>query len=180
MKTYIALLRGINVGGKHIIKMAALRTLLEKSGLKSVRTYIQSGNIIFQHENYSKGELAEVISQLIKKEWGFDVPTLVLNREEIIYAKEKNPFWIQNSEIDITKLAVFFMEDAPENVWKNQIQLPENSQDYFEIKGKYIFVFCPGGFGRSKLTNHFFERELRQICTSRNWRTINKLIELSA
>ena len=179
MNTYIAILRGINVSGKNKIKMERLREVLRVAGLQSVQTYIQSGNIIFQTESNKPGELATIISGAIQKEWAYEVPTLVLTREEVIAAKENNPFYKKNPEIDITKLCVTFMENIPDEKLRNAITLPTNCKDFFEIQGKQIFLYCPGGFGRTKLTNNFFERRLEQTCTTRNWKTIDKLIQLS-
>lgn len=179
MNTYTAILRGINVSGKNKIKMAALKEALESAGFKSVQTYIQSGNIIFQEQEVSAIQLAKKISLIIKKEWDFDVPTLVLTQEELTSAKENNPFWRENPDIDTSKLYVTFMENVPNDDLIEAIALPPNCNDFFTIKGKHIFVFCPTGYGRTKLTNNFFERKLKQVCTTRNWKTINKLIELS-
>ena len=179
MKTYIALLRGINVSGKNLIKMAELKVLFTKIGLNNVITYIQSGNVIFTSETNKTLEIETRIIKAIKTKFGYDLKVLVITKKELEITYNSNPY-TEISTIDITKLCVIFLRNTPtlENV--SQIKkLVANSKDEFEIAKKSVYLHCPTGFAKTKLTNNLFERKLKTDATTRNWRTITKLLELS-
>ncbi|WP_111709552.1 DUF1697 domain-containing protein [Lutibacter citreus] len=180
MPSYIALLRGINVSGKNIIKMAVLRTLLESVDLKEVTTYIQSGNILFKSKISTSKKIEKLIFNTIKKHYDYDVNVLVLSNNQLELIFNSNPFLEQKKDIEISHLYVTLLNNRPNLEGVSQIEnLIMNNDDEFIIKNKTIYLYCPNGYGKTKLNNNLFERKLNSSATSRNWKTITKLTELS-
>ena len=179
MSKKIAILRGINVGGKRKILMADLRQLFEKLGFSNIATYIQSGNVIFEATNRSTDiEMATEIEKAILEEYGFVVPVIVKSKEEIVRAVEYNPFY-QDKEADIKALHLTFLKESPSSENLAKTATYDYSPDKFVIKDKSVFIFCEGKYHKSKLTNNFFEKKLKVAATTRNWKTVLKLLELS-
>ena len=180
MKTYIALLRGINVSGHNKIKMVELRQLFTDLAFKNVSTYIQSGNVIFTSIENNISKIENSIIKAVKLEFGYDLKVLVITKNKLETVFKSNPF-LEITNVDITKLCVTFLRNTPtlENV--PQIEaLVANSEDEFKIVEKYIYLHCPTSFAKTKLTNNLFERKLKTDATTRNWKTITKLVELSS
>jgi uncharacterized protein (DUF1697 family) len=179
MTNKIALLRGINVGGRRKILMAELRELLTNIGFVDVKTYIQSGNIFFNlSQEMSDAEISKAIEKLILDHYGFEVPAVVRSVVDIQNAIANNPFYEGNEE-DITHLHLTFLKEKPsaENLAKTETYNYE--PDLFAIKDKDVFLSCHGKYHKSKLTNSFFEKKLKVSTTTRNWKTVLKLVELS-
>lgn len=176
MPKYLALLRGINVSGKNKIKMQELRQLLSDQGLNNVQTYIQSGNVVFE-STASTQVLSQEIEQAILTHYGFEVPVLVQTKTELNQLIEVNPFLPNRSE-DIRYLALAFLENIPQQDLIKTIGTEPYLPDEWQVQKKGIFLYCPNGFGRTKLTNNFFERKLKTRATTRNWKTILKLREM--
>lgn len=177
MKRYVAILRGINVGGKHKVKMEDLRGLLNNLGLNDVQTYIQSGNIIFNSSKSSIPSLIESIEKCLYSYYQFRIPCLVLSANEVAEALNNNPFL--KDQQDITKLHCTFLREVPGEINIASIDVSQFEPDSFQIIGKIVYVHCPNGYGRTKLTNTFFEKKLKVEATTRNWKTTLKLHELS-
>ena len=177
MNLFICLLRGINVSGKNKIKMDLLRQLFIETGFGGVQTYIQSGNVIFQSDVTETGQLALVISIKIKEAFGFTVPVLVLTVAELRKALKYNPFIT-----DLTKDPVFlhltFLSTAPDEAKIEKMLQKQYFPDIFECIENVIYLYCPAGYGNTKLTNTFFENKLNVTATTRNWRTANELLRL--
>ncbi len=178
METYITLLRGINVSGQKKIKMTDLKTLYEKLGFQDVQTYIQSGNVVFKSAKNKKKVLRDNIEQEISKVYGFFVPVHVLEFSELKTVFINNPF-VNNRKEDISKLHVTFLDDIPKNENISTLSGIQYADDEFVVDKTIIYVFCPNGYGRTKLNNNFFEKKLKTTATTRNWKTIGKLIELA-
>ncbi len=179
MTRYIAILRGINVGGNRKILMADLRKLVEKLGFSNVQTYIQSGNVIFDGvEVDSNLQIGDTIQQAILETYGFDVPVIVRTAGEMSNSIANNPF-LSEINPDLEKLFITFMKDEAsiENIEK--IITLEFKPDLFRIIGKDVFGYCENGFGRTKITNDFFEKKLKVQTKTRNWKTVMKLNEMS-
>lgn len=174
-KTYIALLRGINVGGQKKIKMAELRLVLENSGLGKVQTYIQSGNLVFAHESNDKGKLANKINAVIEKHFGFDVPVLVLESEDIVRILKESPF-VGDEE---NGLYYVLLKTAPTDYLKSAFKALKFEHEDFYITDTCVHLFCKNGYGNAKLNNNLIERKLRVVATTRNHKTMLKLLELS-
>ena len=175
METYIAILRGINVSGKKLIKMEELRKYLHDIKLKDVKTYIQSGNIVFNYPPTNQKVLATIIADKIKKEYALEVPVIVLSSIEMKSIAANNPFVNDRGE-DTSKLAVTFLSDEPD---VEKLKILYTLKDYpneFIIAGKVIYLLCPNGFSNSKLTINFIENKLKITASSRNWNTVVRLL----
>ena len=178
METYIALLRGINVSGQKKINMNDLRSLLSAIGLENVRTYIQSGNVIFQHAPHQQRVLEIQIEQTIQRAYSFDVSVLIKTHAELTLTLERNPF-VTDPDKDQARLYLTFLSEAPEQTKMDKLNETNYAPEVFIIKDKDLYFYCPNGYGNTKLNNNFFESKLKVRATTRNWRTVNELHKLS-
>jgi len=179
MAKTVALLRGINVGGHRKVPMAELRELLKELGFTNVATYIQSGNIAFDTaDSIKKDVLPQVIENAIQEKFGFDVPVIIRNAEEMQALPEKNPFY-NNPDYSEEFLHVIFLSDTPSNEAINTLTNLDVKPEEFACIGSEIFLYCPEGVRNSKFTNNLLEKKLKLKATSRNWKTISKLIEMT-
>jgi len=179
MEKYIAILRGINVSGKNILPMNDLRYLMEKEGFKNVQTYIQSGNILFAGKKASHTKMAELIQSLIRERFKYEVPVIVFDSSYLAAIINKNPF-LNSKNTQLDRLYVTFLSTEPKNENVNKLMTYSYSPDEFVLGDKSIYLHCPKGYGTSKLSNNFFESKLKVTATTRNWNTVNALVELSA
>lgn len=173
MNTYIALLRGINVGGHKKILMADLRALFESMGFKDVQTYIQSGNVVFSSEE--KLRLGDIISEAIFKKYGFEVPVLIKEPSDLVEILEKCPFKEEQKENSYFTL----LFKTPDKKLTEDVQSFSYPDEEFFITRSCIY-FHSENYRKTKFNNNFFERKLKVISTARNYRTIVKLISLSS
>ncbi|WP_282136458.1 DUF1697 domain-containing protein [Seonamhaeicola maritimus] len=176
MKTFIALLKGINVGGHKKVPMAELRELLTKSGFSNVRTYIQSGNIFFETLEESYNHIEKIISDAIQNHFGFEVLVLVRDHQDLRRIFDDCPF------DEAKKEASYFMmlHDAPSTDLVNTASEKIYEGEEYNIINDCIYYFSEKGFGRSKFNVNFFERKLQTFATARNYKTMIKLMELSS
>jgi uncharacterized protein (DUF1697 family) len=177
--TYIAILRGINVSGKNILRMDALQALFAALGFTHVVTYIQSGNVVFRSTMSDQGMLKNSISEGIMKKFGLKVPVIIRSKKELEQIVAQNPF-LPEQDMLLEKMHVTFLSELPE---KERIKLTatlKTGSDRFILNGREIYLYCPGGYGNTKLSNAFFESKLKVIATTRNWNTVNKLLEISS
>lgn len=172
------MLRGINVSGHNMISMPDLKKLYESLSFQNVVTYVQSGNVIFDSPIKDIPKLASQIESQIKKVFNYSVPVVIRNKDDLHRIISGNPF-IKRKE-DPAKLHVTFLPASPASVDINKLTLPPNETDEFIIKDKEIFIFCPNGYGRTKLNNNFFEKKLNLSATTRNWNSVNALFKLAA
>lgn len=175
MNTYVALLRGINVSGQKLIKMAELRESLKKAGFQQVQTYIQSGNIVFQSDETDLSVLEAGIKTVILKDFGHEVPTMVKTVTHLEKAVEKAPF----TDPDPTRVHLILLNQEPEKERLDKLAEGEYSPQKYHVDGDNIYLYTPKGLPKAKLTNNFFESKLKVTATARNWRTVHKLIEMS-
>jgi len=178
MNTYISILRGINVSGHKLIKMKVLGEMYESLGYREVRTYIQSGNVVFEHDSGETGKLEQMISGGILKSFGFEVPVIVLEKEELNDIAVHNLF-IGEKDEDFSKLHVTFLSREPASNLIETIGNEEYLPDEFYIRAKTVYLFCPNGYGNTKLSNTFFEKKLKVQATTRNWKTVLELLKIS-
>ena len=176
--TYVCLLRGINVSGHKIIKMDQLRGACEALGLEDVKTYVQSGNVVFKAPVQAAGKLAEKIAGKVLRQFGFSVPVLVKTAEEISEVTRNNPF-LKEKDIDPAKLHVTFLSRAPEKAALKMLDAIAAGPDRFRCSDEVIYLHCPGGYGETKLSNNALEKALSVSATTRNWNTVSKLHEMS-
>ncbi len=175
MPTYISLLRGINVSGQKKIKMIELKDLYQSLGFENVQTYIQSGNVIFSSKIKSKKNITQLIEKNIKKTWGYEVSVILKNNQDLKKIVKGNPF----PKADTTKLYVTLFETKPKNIATEEIEKKQDKTEKIFITPTEIYIFCPNGYGKTKLTNTFLEKKTGVVATTRNWKTINNLINLS-
>ncbi len=177
MNTFICLLRGINISGQKKIKMAYLKSYFEEIGFKKIITYIQSGNVIFNSKITDPKKIEKLIFDKIKMQYDFEVETIVKTPEELKMVLENNPFIKQNKDESKNYVTFLFNEPAKERilVLKEKDFSPE---EYFIDKNIFYF-YSPNGYGNAKMNNNFIENKLKVIATTRNWQTVNKLLELS-
>jgi uncharacterized protein (DUF1697 family) len=177
METYIALLRGINVSGQKMIKMEELKKVLAALKFFSIRTYIQSGNIIFETERTESAYLGKQISEKILKHFGFPVPVIIRTRPEFEIIYKNNPFLVIRNE-SIDNLYVTFFPEEPDKDHVKKIEEYMFLPDEFVVSGREVYLYCPNGYGRTKLSNLFFENKVKLAATTRNWKTIEMLLKI--
>ncbi|MDO6445750.1 DUF1697 domain-containing protein [Colwellia sp. 1_MG-2023] len=179
MQQYIALLRGINVSGQKKIKMADLVNHCQDVGYEEVSTYIQSGNICFKSASEDALELAVVLQDKIKQVYSFDVPVLVIKSEQLNNIFHELPF----ENIDIAnegnKVLVSFLNALPKPDEVSHLLSYVKAPEQLVIDQQVIYLHCPNGYGKTKLSNNFIESKLKVIATTRNLKTIAKLISLT-
>lgn len=178
MNTYICLLRGINVSGHKIIKMAELKKMFENLGFENVKTYIQSGNIVFQSNEKMISKLEEMIHYEIETTFGFDVHTQVLTAKEIQAALDENPF-MKDDSLDIKQHYFVFLNQVPEKENWEILKNLELKGELMEPYDKVLFVYYTNGAGQSKLTTNLVESKLKVVATARNLNTTKKLLEMA-
>ena len=171
---YISLLRGINVSGKNKIKMADLKVLYESLHFENIQTYIQSGNVTFKAPTQSNEILSKKIQNKIAEVYNYQVPVLIKTALEFKEIVNQNDFYHIRQE-DIKRLHVTLLSIIPTADKIQRLQSKDFGVDEFNIKGKSIYLFCPNGYGRTKLSNNFLERTLKVQATTRNWKTMLKL-----
>ncbi len=176
MKTYIALVQGINVGGKNVLPMRDLVSLLENISSRSVETYIQSGNAVFQSEETDASALSERIRVAIGESHGFEPRIILLTPEEMESAVEANPF--PEAESEPKTLHFFFLASAPEHPDFDTLERMKNATERFALEGGVFYLHAPDGVGRSKLAANA-EKLLGAPVTARNWRTVGKVLEMA-
>jgi uncharacterized protein (DUF1697 family) len=173
---YLALLRGINVGGKNKLPMKDLADLFVTVGCGEVRTFIQSGNVIFRIASELSSALPEVITGLIAERFGLKVPVLLRTADQLAQVTRHNPFIEEGA--DLNTLHVLFLAHQPSASIIEALDPDRSPPDTFVVRGQEIYLRLPNGAGNSKLTNAYFDAKLKTISTGRNWRTVTTLLEL--
>lgn len=174
MNTSIALLRGINVGGKNILPMKEFVLLLEGMSYKNIQTYIQSGNVVFQSKEKAGPRDAAEISRRVFEKKGFKPSVLILSAAALQSAVENNPFDTSNGKA----LHFFFLESPPIQPKIDQLVSLKAKSEQFELCGDVFYLYAPEGVGRSKLAANV-EKELGVPVTARNWNTVSKLVSMA-
>lgn len=173
--TYIALFRGINVGGSHLLPMKELKLLLEKNGCVEVQTYIQSGNAIFRSAMSDARRMEKRLTAAVSKSHGFEPRVLVLTRGELESAATRNPF--PEASENPASLHLFFLAELAKKADLKSIEALKTRTERFALKGRVFYLHTPDGFGASKLAQRA-ERLLGVQATARNWRTVTTLLEM--
>jgi uncharacterized protein (DUF1697 family) len=174
--TFVALFRGVNIGGRNMLSMKALQALLEQKGCRDVRTYIQSGNVVFRSSRSSPAGLAKTIKAAISERFGFEPGVFVLKRSDLARAVARNPF--PRAVAIPTSLHVFFLSEPPRQVDLKALDAIKADGEAFAVIGQAFYLHTPAGFGTSKLAAKA-ERILGVEATARNWRTVTTLLEMA-
>lgn len=177
MNTCVALLRGINVGGKHSLPMKELVAILEGIGAHSVKTYLQSGNAVFQSSEKDPLQLSRTLSAEINRRCGFEPYVLMLELDAIVEAMANNPF--SEAEAEPKSLHLGFLASVPKNPDLDKLNSLKKESERFQLIGSVLYLHAPEGVGRSKLAARS-EKLLGVPMTDRNWRTVCKIREMAS
>lgn len=176
MKTYICLVRGINVGGKHLLPMKELRTLFEDLGLQNVRTYIQSGNVVFQSAEERGMRLSDAISAAMLDRFGFKPQVLLLSSGAFEAAMGANPF--PEAEVEPNSLHLYFLASSPVQPDLAVLEELRKDGERFRLVDRVFYLHAPQGIGRSKLAANV-EKSLGVPVSARNWRSVSRIMALA-
>ena len=177
MITYISLLRGINVSGRNMMKMNILQKQYENMGFRNISTYLQSGNVIFSSDCSSKNELQQNISQQIEKNFALIVPVVVLTVNDLKQIINKNPFGKDHTK-NPSFLHITFLASIPDTYNHEAIENKKQPGEEIAFSDAAVYLYCPNGYGKTKLTNTFLENRLKVVTTTRNWKTTNELLKI--
>lgn len=172
---YVTLLRGVNVGGKNKLPMALLRDALAKTSFYGVTTYIQSGNIIFSSD-LEVANCEVIVGELLKSEFDLNVPVILKKQSDIEEIVKENPF--KSKTLENSKFMSFgFLSEIPEQDKVEEVMSFSTELETFKIVDDVIYFYCGVGFGKTKMTNAWFEKKLGVTTTMRNYNTTLKLTE---
>lgn len=178
MTAYISLLRGINVGPKKTVKMEDLIALYKSLGLENIRTYLRSGNVVFEAPARETDTLASILADSITGAAGFPVAVLIRTGDELRAIVANNPF-LAEKPYDPGTLHVTFLSGLPAAVSVGEVNKVRDETDRFAIRGKEVYLYCPEGYGRTRFSNIFFEKRLGLVATTRNWKTVTVLADMA-
>jgi len=173
---HLALLRGINVGGKHSLPMKDLLAIFEAAGASEVRTLIQSGNVVYAADAKLAKRIPALVEAAIAKGFGFEAPVVTRTAAEVHAALAASPFLARGIPEDLVHL--MFLKDAPDPARAKALGASPYRPDEFVLLGREVHLHLPNGTERTKLTNAWFDGRLGTLGTLRNWRTMLKLREL--
>jgi len=172
---HLALLRGINVSGHNMIKMDALKTVLENAGFTNVQTYIQSGNVFVDSEEENGASIGFTIKQEIFKAFGHEVPVVVIGKEDLESCLKNNPY-LKEKECDTKKLYVAFLSKELQGSAINDLKISQFKPDEAAIDKNKIFIKYAVGAGKTRLDQKYIEKKLNVVATIRNWNTVTTLL----
>jgi len=174
---FIALFRGINVGGKNRLPMRNLIEIFAELGCVDVTSYIQSGNVIFKAPADLARRVPTLVAKRVQGTLGMTVPIVLRSSKELEDVSRNNPFLKTASELD--RLHVAFLAELPRSTTAASLDPKRSPPDRFVLRGREIYLSLPNGVAKTKLTNAYFDSKLATVSTLRNWNTVQKLIELS-
>ena len=158
--------------------MDALRKMYENLCFQSVKTYIQSGNVIFKSKDSKIDGVVQTISRQIKKDFGFDVPVIVLTIDKLKKIIKNSPF-SKDLRKDASFLHVTFLSSKPKSFEREVIETKRSNKEEISFSDDAVYLYCPDGYGISKLSNSFLETKLKVGATTRNWKTTNELLKIA-
>jgi uncharacterized protein (DUF1697 family) len=176
MPAYVALLRGVNVGGHNRMPMPALTSLCRALGYTDVVTYIQSGNVVFGSTARSAAAVERALVTGIEKEFGLKITVLVRTKDELARVARGNPF----PKAEPNRLHVAFLDAKPAAARVRALEAFDAAPDEVRVRGREAYLHTPRGYGNSKLSGSFIEKQLQVAATARNWNTIEKLLALAS
>jgi uncharacterized protein (DUF1697 family) len=165
--------------GHNSIKMADLSLFYKSLGYKENKTYIQSGNVIFKaREGLPEKEMAQQIEAGILRKFTYSVPVMIRNVNELKSLYKNNPY-LSEPDFDASKMAVVFLHEELTDMKMEKMRNINYPPDKYQLSGREIFIYCPNGFGRTKLYTNFFEDKMKVTGTARNWKTITTILGLA-
>ncbi len=173
---YLALMRGVNVGGKNKLPMKDLLEVFAESGCENVKNYIQSGNVLFDAVPSVTAELPHRVAARIEERFGFRAPVVLRTAKEVATVIAGNPFL--DAAVAEDELHVYFLGDLPDPTRAGQLDPDRSPPDQFMVRGREIYLRLPNGMARTRLTNAYFDSKLATTSTARNWRTVTRLFQL--
>jgi len=176
METYISILRGINLGGHRKIKMANLRKMYEDLGFENVKSYIQSGNVIFQTHEKEIAILEKELEDAILENFGFEVPVIIRTKQEWNQLMEVNPYLKEDASIE--NLFVTFLSGVPQPNLFDKLESRTTENDQIKVKGKHAYLKIMGPYHKTPLSNQWLEKTLQVKATTRNWKGVLKIQEI--
>ena len=177
MPTHVALLRGINLGSRRL-PMKDLARIFEDEGCADVRTYIQSGNVVYRAGAALARRISDMVEAAIAERFGFEAPVVTRTAAEIAAVVRANPY-ANEAAADPKSVHVAFLKDLPAPRAVSSLDPDRSPPDTFVVRGREIYLHLPNGAARSKLTNPWFDSRLRTVSTSRNWRTVTTLEQMA-
>lgn len=177
MTVAISLLRGVNVGGRHMVKMEVLRTLCESLGHRNVQTYVQSGNVVFHTRRNDAGAIERQVEDAIEKRFGFRPDVMVRTSAQLRDVMARNPFVPRN--LDPARVLVYFLKDEPTREAYEKTCALQADPEELRLSGRELFLHYPNGVGKSKLPLARVEKALGTSGTGRNWNTVTKLMAMA-
>lgn len=177
MTKHLALLRGINVSGHNMIKMEALKKMLENMGFQNVETYIQSGNVFVDSEDENAASVGFKIKLEIAKVFGHDVPVVMVTKSDLELCFNNNPY-LKEKDCDTKKLYVAFISKELSSLALNDLKISNFKPDEAAIDASRIYIKYAIGAGKTKLDQKYIEKKLNATATIRNWNTVTKLLEM--
>jgi uncharacterized protein (DUF1697 family) len=178
MNVVISMLRGVNVGGHHKIRMDALKALYESLGLRDVQTYVQSGNVIFSTKERDIERLAIEIENSIERSFGFRPPVILRTVAELREVIRKNPFAARQG-IEPAKLHVIFLARDPGQEARDKMLTIKVEPEELHMEAREYYIYFPAGMGQSKLPTAAIAKTLKVPETGRNWNSVTKMLEIA-
>jgi uncharacterized protein (DUF1697 family) len=179
MAIYISFLRGVNMTGHNSMKMTELAELYVKIGFSDAETYIQSGNVIFTDKSKIDPSAHSIkIEKAILERFKYIVPVMVRTVQDLHDILTVNPF-LSETSFDPSKMAVVFLHEEVTEEQLRKVEGIDYPPDKFKIVGREIFIYCPNGFGRTKIYTNFFEKKMGVTGTARNWKTITTILNIA-
>jgi uncharacterized protein (DUF1697 family) len=178
MTAAVSLLRGVNVGGHHKIKMEELRELYESLGLRHAQTYVQSGNVVFRTDARDFTRLSKRIADAIEQRFAFRPGVVLRTAADLRGVIAANPF-ASRRDLDPSRLLVQFLESEPPADVRERVLRIESEPEELRMAGRELYIYYPNGMARPKVAWAFIERILQTPCTGRNWNTVRKLLEMA-
>lgn len=175
MAIFVSLLRGVNVGGHGRLKMSDLARLYASLGFTNVRTYVQSGNVVFSTESREAEKIARQIEKELKSRLDLDAVVFVRTPDDLGAIVDRNPF----KKYEPNRVHVTFLSTRPNEIPTNKIDAVKARGELFSLHNREVYLFLPNGQGKTKLSNSFFEKVLGVRATTRNWNTVTALLNMA-
>lgn len=177
MTTYVALLRGINLGGRRKVAMADLRALVADLGYADVRSHLQSGNVVFRADTRSAAAVEKAVEKAIASTLGMDVRVVVRSATQLAAVVTADPF--ASTADDPARYLVVFLEKAVSVSWTASLDAARFAPERLAVVGKELYLWLPGGVNDSPLGKAVLTKKLGGAATARNWRTVTRLAEMA-